>query len=228
MSQGLGFQIWSKGTPFLAGSSEQFTIWSKGAPFIAAASWGNVAPTGIASAEAFGSPTITTGGVAVQPASIGSAEAIGSPVVTVAGGPVIVVPVGITSAEAVGSPTLTTGAVIITPTGITTGQAFGTLRIVLFVHPVTITSGESVGVPRVYAILHYSLEAVLGGAGVMPGRIAMVRDHLAGEGGLLPWPMAQMMSAGEGGVLAPIIRRAPVPTSRRQPVLTGPVTRVEP
>jgi hypothetical protein len=65
-----------------------------------------VTPTGIASAEAVGAPTVAPGPVAIVPAGIASAEAVGAP--TVAPGPVAIVPAGIASAEAVGAPTLTT------------------------------------------------------------------------------------------------------------------------
>lgn len=83
-----------------------------------------VSPTAIASAEAFGSPTVTPGPVTVSPTGIASAEAFGTP--TVSQDAQTIEPSGIASAEAFGSPTVTPGPVTVSPAGIASGEAFGT------------------------------------------------------------------------------------------------------
>jgi hypothetical protein len=87
-----------------------------------------LSPSGIASAEAFGTPDVLPGAVILSPGGIASAEAFGTPVVTVAATTAIM-PDGIASAEAFGTPAIVTGAVSVTPTGIVSGEAFGTPRI---------------------------------------------------------------------------------------------------
>jgi hypothetical protein len=105
-----------------------------------------VTATGIASSEAFGTPTATAGTVQVSPQGIASGEAFGSPEVqpgtaTIAPpgigsgvvfgvpnllGQVGILPVQIFSAEAFGTPTLSGGAAQLLPSGIPTAEAFGT------------------------------------------------------------------------------------------------------
>lgn len=63
-----------------------------------------VAPTSIASAEAFGTPTIQPGEVVISPTAIATAEAFGTPTVTP--GAVTISPTSIASAEAFGTPTV--------------------------------------------------------------------------------------------------------------------------
>lgn len=104
----------------------------------------DIAPTGIASAEAFGTATIGRGAVDVAPTGIASAEAFGSPTVAFMSE---VEPTGIASAEAFGSPTITTTADI-APTGITSGEAFGTATVApgaVDVSPTGIASAETFG-----------------------------------------------------------------------------------
>ncbi len=75
-----------------------------------------ISPVGIASAEAFGTPSIA---LVVFPAGIASAEAFGTVSVELA-----VAPAGIASEEAFGTPVITAGAVIM-PAGIASEEAFG-------------------------------------------------------------------------------------------------------
>ena len=109
-----------------------------------------VAPTSIASAEAWGTPQLTVG-LAVSPAGIPSAEAWGAP--TVAAGPVTVAPTGIASAEVWGTPQLQH---VITMTGIASAEAFGTAALSLTVAPTGIPSGEAWGA----AVLQYLQEVL--------------------------------------------------------------------
>ena len=81
----------------------------------------DISPTGIASAEAFGTAVITTGAVDITPTGIASAEAFGT-----ASLGLDVTPSGIASEEAFGTAVLTTGAVDLTPSGIASEEAFGT------------------------------------------------------------------------------------------------------
>ena len=83
--------------------------------------------TGIASSEAIGSPTITTGVVAVTPNGIPSAEVIGTPAVAV--GSATVTLNGIASTETFGTPVLTTGAISVPVNGIPSAEAFGIPRL---------------------------------------------------------------------------------------------------
>lgn len=85
---------------------------------------------GIASTEAFGSPTLTTGPVTVSPSGIASAEAFGTATVTAGG--TVVSPSGIASAEAFGTATVTVGGPAgqtVSPTGIASAGAFGTATV---------------------------------------------------------------------------------------------------
>ncbi len=91
-------------------------------PVGAAAGAQNLTATGIASAESFGSPVVTTGAVDLSPTGIASTESIGSPTITTV---VNLTASGIASEEAFGSPTVTTGAVNLTATGIASTEAFG-------------------------------------------------------------------------------------------------------
>ena len=109
----------------------------------------NLSPTGIASAESFGSPTITTGAVALTATGIASQESFGSPVLTTT---VDLSPTGIASAESIGSPTLTVGAVTLNVTGIASTESFGSAAITTGGVTLTATgiaSAESFGAPTV-------------------------------------------------------------------------------
>lgn len=123
----------------------------------------DISPTGIASAEAFGTATISPGAVDISPTGIASAEAFGTPLIThiveptgiasaEAFGSHTVVPgvvqlgvTGIASAEAFGSHTITPGAVDISPTGIASAEAFGTTQLNLNIEATGIASAEAFG-----------------------------------------------------------------------------------
>ena len=109
----------------------------------------NLSPTGIASAESFGSPTITTGVVALTATGIASAESFGVPTVSLGG--VILTATGIASEESFGSPTLTTGAVNLSATGIPSEEAFGTAVVTqgFLLQATGIPSTESIGTPTI-------------------------------------------------------------------------------
>jgi len=96
-----------------------------------------VGPNGIASAAAFGTPVL---GLHIAAAGIASGEAFGTPRVVK-----LVDPTGIASAEAFGTPTL---ALELHAAGIPSAEAFGTPRMIEFVAPVGIPSAEAFGTPR--------------------------------------------------------------------------------
>lgn len=87
-----------------------------------------VTATGIATAEAVGSPTVTPGAVSVALSSVATAEVFGTPVIS-ASGTTTVVASGIASGEALGSPTVTPGAVAVTAVGIDSAEQFGTATV---------------------------------------------------------------------------------------------------
>lgn len=116
------------------------------------------APTGIASAEAFGSPSIKE---TVYPTGIASAQAFGSPSVRVTAAPA-----GIASAEAFGSPsvrqTVAAAAIAsaesfgapairetVTAVAIASSEAFGSPSIRQTVTPAGVASAEALGAPAV-------------------------------------------------------------------------------
>lgn len=104
-----------------------------------------VSPTGITSAEAFGTAVVTCGAVTVEPTGIASSEAFGTPNVVK-----YVSPTGIPSAEDVGTPTITLDTAILQPSGIPSAEAFGTAVIQpgpVTVEPVGIASQEALGTP---------------------------------------------------------------------------------
>lgn len=108
-------------------TSEHFPVVAPLAPVIPTVATGaqNISPTGIASAEAFGTPVITTGAVDITPSGIASEEAFGTAVLTT--GAVDISPSGIASEEAFGTAVVTVagGTQNITATGIASAEAFG-------------------------------------------------------------------------------------------------------
>jgi hypothetical protein len=95
-----------------------------------------ISPTGIASAEAFGAPTLT---LAVAPTSVPSGEAHGTPGIALQ-----VVPTGMASGEAHGQPAV---HLAVAPTGVPSGEAFGAAALALAVAPIGIASAEAAGTP---------------------------------------------------------------------------------
>ena len=97
--------------------------------------------TGIASAEAFGTPALSTGVATVSPSGIASAEAFGTSVFTLN-----ILPSGIASAEAFGTSVFTLN---ILPSGIASTEAFGTSVFTLNILPSGIASAEAFGTPAI-------------------------------------------------------------------------------
>ena len=105
----------------------------------------SLTPSGIASLEAFGSATISTS-YSLQPSGIASLEAFGTQQVNV--GAVSIVPAGIASLEAFGGHTLSPGAVSIAPSGISSAEAFGSDAVTvgaISLQPSGIASAEAFG-----------------------------------------------------------------------------------
>lgn len=101
---------------------------------------------GLASGEAFGSPTIQ---VTVTPIGIATGEAFGSPIIQAT-----IIPTGIASGEAFGSPS---SAAVIETQGIVSGEAFGlptvTEAIIYDIYPIGIDSGEIVSTPTTLIVV---------------------------------------------------------------------------
>lgn len=115
-----------------------------------------LSPTGITSAEAFGTLVIAPGQVASQPTGIASAEVFGTLTVSPSVG---VTPTGVGSAEAFGSFTVVPGVVSVLPTGVPTGETFGTLLVApgqVAVLPTGIASGEAFGTFSIIAAFSVS------------------------------------------------------------------------
>jgi hypothetical protein len=109
-----------------------------------------LSPSGIASAEAWGTPALTIGAVTLSPSGIASAEAWGTPALSAV---VVLSPTGIASAEAWGTPTLTATATI-SPSGIASGEAWGTPALTagaVTLLPGGIPSNEAWGTPTLTA-----------------------------------------------------------------------------
>jgi hypothetical protein len=110
-----------------------------------------IGPTGITSAEAVGTPTVLRGPVALSPSGIPSAEAFGT---ARAANIFKVAPTGIASAEAFGRPLIGIHLVL-RPTGIPSAQAFGKPRVrrlrttTAVITPTGITSRQALGTPTV-------------------------------------------------------------------------------
>lgn len=107
---------------------------------------GLIRPTGLSSAEAFGTATILRSTATVAPTSIASSEAFST--ATVLRGNRTLVATAVASAEAFGSPTLLRGGVTVAPSAIDSVQAFGTatlLRGSVTVVATAIGSAEAFG-----------------------------------------------------------------------------------
>lgn len=106
-----------------------------------------LAPTGIASEEAFGSPSLT---LIIAPSGIASLESFGSPSLELEGN--YICPSGIASLEALGSPVVINRQVI-TPPSIPSSFAAGSHSVVLQVQviaPAGIPSAFAAGTPGLY------------------------------------------------------------------------------
>ncbi|MGZ4659830.1 MAG: DUF4082 domain-containing protein [Arthrobacter sp.] len=109
---------------------------------------GAIAPSGIASAEAFGTATVS-GSLAVSPAGIASAEAFGTAAVNV---PLTVSPAGIATREAFGSHFMI-ATLAVSPAGIASAETIGSAAVsaTLTVSPNGVTSGEVFGAATITA-----------------------------------------------------------------------------
>ncbi|MCB0190624.1 MAG: hypothetical protein KDJ65_01625 [Anaerolineae bacterium] len=144
-----------------------------------------ITPSGVASGEAFGSPTISTGPVSISPTGVASAEAIGDAVLTSL---VSISPAGIDSGEAFGSNTLTPGGVFVLPTGVTSEEAIGDAVVTVggvSVSPAGIVSGEAFGATTitVEALIllptGISSEEAFGDATLIPGAVSVSLGGIA-------------------------------------------------
>lgn len=145
--------------------------------------------SGIASAEAFGSPGLTPGSATASPGAIASAEVFGA--VDLAAGSITVTPDGVVGAEAVGSPELALGSVELVPDGIVSGEAVpdpsvSTVGEVVLV-PQGIESAEAFGVavlsPGLVQIEPVSIDSgeTFGTPAMTPGTIVLLTGAIASE-----------------------------------------------
>lgn len=106
----------------------------------------SVAPTGIATAQAFGTATVSPGAVTVTASGIATAETFGTPRQTA-----FLSPSSIASAEAVSNVVLSGGSVAVAPTAIGSAQGFGTLSVITAgsVAANGIASAQGIGTPIV-------------------------------------------------------------------------------
>ncbi len=118
-----------------------------------------VTPTGIASAQAFGTATLTAGVVVVTPSGIASAQAFGTPSLLNVN---TLSPSSIASAEAFGTPSLTAGTVNLSPSSIASAEAFGTpsLLNVNTLNPSSIASAEAFGTPSLSSVVVLSPSSI--------------------------------------------------------------------
>jgi hypothetical protein len=150
-----------------------------------------IAPTTIASAEAFGTSVITTGVVLIAPTVIPTEEIVGDPTITSGG--IIIIPAVITSEELLGSPTVVPLGVVLQPTVIVTEEVVGSPVLVtgiVIVLPTGIPSEEAVGEPFVDLILKQ----------IFPTEILSLEDVgrpivLGGDSIIIPIPNRQTWNA---------------------------------
>ena len=125
----------TKSTSFLATAGSPFI-----GAFLEAGGGGTVlTPTGIASTEAFGSPTVLNLNQVLGVTSITSLEAFG--LVTIVGSQILQ-PSSISSLEALGAPLIISGAIILEPSSISSQEALGTPSLV-YAQIVSVTGIDS-------------------------------------------------------------------------------------
>ena len=126
------------------------------------------APTGVGTGEAFGTPTITQtgGGVTASPTSIASAEAFGSS--TLSPGPVTASPNGIATALALGVP-VSSALLSVASVGIASGEALGVPSTALLYTgaAVGIATLASVGTPVINILTIHTIENGTSGSSVL-------------------------------------------------------------
>jgi hypothetical protein len=106
----------------------------------------SITPTGLSSAEAFGTAVIGRGAVSITPNGIASAEAFGTAVLSSL---YTITASAIATAEAFGTAALSAGAVSVLPSGIATAEAIGAavLSNGFAILPLSIESLEALGNP---------------------------------------------------------------------------------
>lgn len=106
----------------------------------------SITPTGLSSAEAFGTAVIGRGAVSITPSGIASLEAFGTAVLSSL---YTITANAIATAEAFGTAVLSTGAVSVLPSGITTAEAIGAAVVSqgFAILPLSIESLEALGNP---------------------------------------------------------------------------------
>ncbi len=194
-----------------------------------------ITPTGISTAETFGTAVLTTGPVTVTPSGIGSTEAFGTATVTAPPpSQTITVTAGIATAEALGSPTITPGAVTLTPSGIASGEAFGTtvvspgsvtitptgvasteafgtavVRVVQTVAPTGIGSAEALGTPTLT-----TGAATIAPSGVVSAEAFGIATVSGGSTVITPTGIASLEALGSPTITTGAVSLAPtgIPT----------------
>lgn len=230
-----GYQV--QGTAAAASESFSWTTSTASRQVIAAFrdTGVTVSPSGVASAEAFGTATVSTGPVELDPSGIASAEAFGADQLNqtvydaaiasaeafgaiAVGTPVF--PSGIASAEAFGTDVVTTGPVTVSPSGIASAEAIGVATIQEILAAFGIASAEAFGVPVLSAG-----QVILSPPGIAPGAVG-VPTLSPGPVVLSPFGIASAEAFGVT-VVALVISPAGIVTAEAfgVPVLSmGPVT----
>lgn len=126
------------------GSPNQIEIDALNVDLVTVVATQTISPSAIPSTEAFGTPTLTPGPVAVSPTAIPSAEALGTAKLSLA-----LKPTAIPSLEAFGTPTLTQ-ILKIYPAAIVSTEALGTPQLNLILKPTAIASLEAFGRPELF------------------------------------------------------------------------------
>ena len=122
------------------------TFWSSGSLQDTTTAAASISPQGIASDEAFGSPSLVLGSVTLGATAIPSEEVFGSP--SLLAGASSVQPSAIPTGEALGSPNIDVGAVLLEPVSIVSEELFGTPQVTIAltaIAPTGIISAEAFG-----------------------------------------------------------------------------------
>lgn len=155
-----------------------------------------VAPNGITSTLAVGTPTVAPGAVVVAPNGITSTLTVGAP--TVASAPVTVAPDGIASTTTVGAPAIVPGSTTVAPDGIGSTAALGAPVLVpgpVIIGPDGVTSTLVVGVPDLTTGVTITPDSI------SPTLVVGAPDLTVGAVTLAPLTIAATLTAGQPGVL---------------------------
>lgn len=162
-----------------------------------------VSPSGIASAEAFGTTTSSTA-LAVSPSGVSSAQAFGTVQIQ---NVLTLSPVGIASAQAFGTP----GATIpiqASPTGIASAQVFGTTVAAgsLTVSPTAIASAQAFGVLAVSVGLTSTASAISSaeafGTPAVSGALAVSPAGIASQEAFGAAAISGALTVSPGGIVS--------------------------